>query len=110
VEGAGGAAVPLRADYLYLDLFAEWRAPVIIVARTALGTINHSLLTIDALRSRGIAIHGIAFVGEPHQDSDAVICRIGGVTRLGRLPQLPKLDGAALRAAFSANFDLEDFR
>lgn len=110
IEGAGGAAVPLRADYLYLDLFADWGAPVIVVARTALGTINHSLLTIEALRSRGIAIHGIAFVGEPHQDSEAVICRTGGVKRLGRLPHLPELDDATLRAAFNANFDLEDFR
>lgn len=110
VEGAGGAAVPLRADYLYLDLFADWGAPVIVVARTALGTINHSLLTIEALRSRGIAIHGIAFMGEPHQDSEAVICRISGVRRLGRLPLLSDLDSATLRAAFNANFDLEDFR
>lgn len=110
VEGAGGAAVPLRADYLYLDLFAAWGAPVIVVARTALGTINHSLLTLEALRSRGIAVHGIAFVGEPHQDSEAIICRIGGVKRLGRLPLLPHLEGAALRAAFAANFAIEDFQ
>lgn len=110
VEGAGGAAVPLRADYLYLDLFAEWGAPVIVVARTALGTINHSLLTIEALRSRGIAIHGIAFVGEPHQDTEAVICRMSGVKRLGRLPFLQRLESEALHAAFGANFRLEDFR
>ena len=110
VEGAGGVAVPLRADYLYLDLFADWGVPVVIVARTALGTINHSLLTIEALQSRGIAIHGIAFVGEPHQDSEAIVCRIGGVRRLGRLPLLPDLDAAALRTAFDANFDLGDFR
>lgn len=110
VEGAGGAAVPLRPDYLYLDLFAAWRAPVIVVARTGLGTINHSLLTLEALRSRGIAVHGVAFVGAPHQDSEAIIGRISGAKRLGRLPILPHLDGATLRAAFRAEFALEDFQ
>ncbi len=109
VEGAGGVAVPLRPDWLHLDQFAVWQQPVIIVARTALGTINHSLLTIEALRARSVPIHGIAFVGAPHQDSEAIITQISGVKRLGRLPHLLTLDPATLRSAFLAHFNPEDF-
>src|SRR5258706_9195276 len=62
IEGAGGALVPLAPDLLFADLFAAWGAPVVIVARTVLGTINHSLLTIEALRARRIPLLGVAFV------------------------------------------------
>lgn len=109
VEGAGGVLVPLKSDLLHADLFALWQKPVIIVARTALGTINHSLLTIEALRTRKVPIHGIAFIGEPHQDSEEVITRISGVRRLGRLPHLSQLNAETLAAAFTANFNLADF-
>ena len=109
VEGAGGALVPLGGDLLYADMFARWGLPTIVVARTALGTINHSLLTIEALRVRGVAVHGVAFIGDPVEDSEATICRLGNVRRLGRLPILPTLDAEALSAAFADNFDLDDF-
>lgn len=110
VEGAGGALVPLRDDWLMADLFARWGLPVIIVARTALGTINHSLLTIEALRARGLAVHGVAFVGDAVEDSEATICRIGGVRRLGRLPWLATLDSGTVGRAFSEAFRKDDFR
>ncbi|MGI4881233.1 MAG: dethiobiotin synthase [Janthinobacterium lividum] len=109
VEGAGGALVPLSPRLLFADLFAWWRQPVVIVARTSLGTINHSLLTIAALRARDVAIVGIAFVGDGNEDSEATIAAIGSVRRLGRLPLLDPLDAAGLRAAFLRNFDLADF-
>ncbi|MEH3159507.1 MAG: dethiobiotin synthase [Sphingomonas taxi] len=109
VEGAGGVLVPLSDDLLYADLFAHWGAPVVLVARTALGTINHSLLSIEALRARGVPILGVAFNGEPVEDSEATIARIGRVRRLGRLARLERLDGPALAAAFAAGFALEDF-
>lgn len=110
VEGAGGALVPLGGDLLYADLFAHWGLPTIVVARTALGTINHSLLTIEALRARGVPVHGIAFVGEAIEDSEATICRMGAVERLGRLPMLDPLEPDALADAFARNFDLADFQ
>ena len=109
VEGAGGALVPLGGEVLYADIFAQWDLPVIVVARTALGTINHSLLTLEALRARGVTLHGIAFVGDPVEDSEDAICRLGNVRRLGRLPLIPELGAASLAAAFAANFDLSDF-
>ena len=109
IEGAGGVLVPVTRDLLYADLFARWRLPVVLVARTALGTINHSLLSIEALRSRGVAMLGIAFVGEPVPDSEATIVAMGGAKRLGRLPHLDPLDRETLARAFVENFNLADF-
>ncbi len=110
VEGAGGVLVPVTPDLLFADLFARWAHPVVLVARTGLGTINHSLLSIEALRSRGIPIRGIAFIGDEQADSEATIARLGDVKHLGRLPRLAPLDTGTLAAAFAANFDLADFR
>lgn len=109
VEGAGGALVPVTRDLLYADLFARWNQPVVIVARTSLGTINHSLLTIEALRTRGVAIVGIAFSGDANHDSETTIAAIGGVRRLGRLPRLAAITAATLHAAFAQCFRREDF-
>ncbi|GGB21175.1 ATP-dependent dethiobiotin synthetase BioD [Sphingomonas metalli] len=110
VEGAGGALVPVTRHLLFADLFAHWGQPVVVVARTALGTINHSLLTLEALRSRGVPIRGIAFIGGPVEDSEATIAAIGGVRRLGRLPLLAPLDADTLARAFAGAFDPADFR
>ena len=109
IEGAGGALVPVNPDLLFADLFAHWALPVIIVASTSLGTINHSLLTIEALRSRGVPIHGIAFIGDENVDSEQTICRIGAVPHLGRLPIIDELTPASLRDAFAEHFDIGDF-
>jgi len=74
----------------------------VIVARTALGTINHSLLTIEALRARQVPIAGMLFVGDEVADSQATICAIGRVRSLGRLPRLDPLTPETLRAAAAA--------
>ncbi len=110
VEGAGGVLVPVTRELLFADLFARWAEPVVLVAHTRLGTINHSLLSIEALRARGVPILGVAFVGEPVEDSERTIAEVGRVKRLGRLPMLSPLDADTLAAAFAANFDLADFR
>jgi dethiobiotin synthetase len=109
VEGAGGVLVPVTRELAFADLFARWQQPVVLVARTGLGTINHSLLSIAALRTRGVPILGIAFIGDAIEDSEATIAAIGGVRRLGRLPRLDPLDATTLAAAFADAFDLEDF-
>ena len=109
VEGAGGALVPVTRQTLYADLFATWQIPVIVCARTGLGTINHSLLTIEALRNRGVPIHGLAFLGDAVEDSEAIIAKISGVRRLGRLPIIDPLTPATLAEAFKANFQIADF-
>ena len=110
VEGAGGVMVPVTRDLIFADLFARWGKPVVLVARTGLGTINHSLLSIEALRNRGVPILGIAFVGDAVEDSEATIATLGKVRRLGRLPRLDPLNAVTLAEAFAANFDLEAFR
>jgi dethiobiotin synthetase len=109
IEGAGGLLVPVTRSLLFADLFRQWRAPVVLVARTALGTINHSLLSVEALRVRGIPILGIAFVGDANEDNEATIAALAGIKRLGRLPLLTPLNADGLAKAFAAQFRLEDF-
>lgn len=109
VEGAGGALVPFAPDFLFADLCAFWRAPVVIVARTSLGTINHSLLTIEALKARKIAILGVAFVGDAQANSEWTICDRGNVRHLGRLPLLDPLDAQTLQSSFARAFSAQDF-
>jgi dethiobiotin synthetase len=110
IEGSGGLLVPLDDTTLYIDVFVRWRLPVVLCARTALGTINHSLLSIEALRHRKLDILGIAFIGDGNPESERVICEIGRVRRLGRLPRLSPLTGSSLRAAFEASFKSDDFK
>jgi len=109
IEGAGGLMVPLTRQTLFIDVFARWRIPVILCARTALGTINHTLLSIAAIRARAIPLQGVAFVGDANLESEAIIAELGQVKRLGRLPPVKPLTRENLRAVFAANFDAKDF-
>lgn len=109
IEGAGGLMVPLNRRTLYVDVFQRWGVPVVLCARTSLGTINHSLLSIEALRHRGVPLLGMVFIGDAVPDNEQTICAFGGVKRLGRLPILPNLDPTTLAAAFAENFHLSDF-
>jgi len=110
IEGAGGLLVPLTRTTLTIDLFARWGFPVVLCARTGLGTINHSLLSLEALKARGVPVLGIAFIGDPAPDSQAVIAAFSGVRVLGRLPPVEPLTPAALHAAFATAFDVRDFQ
>jgi dethiobiotin synthetase len=109
VEGAGGVMVPLTRRTLYIDIFQRWGAPVVLCARTALGTINHVLLSVEALRARDIPILGIVFVGDEMPDNERTICEFADVRRLGRLPWLPRLTPVILAEAFDAEFRRQDF-
>jgi dethiobiotin synthetase len=107
VEGAGGVLVPVNDDTLYADLFARWGLPVILVARTALGTINHTLLSLEALRTRGLDVSGVIFSGEANAASEEAIVRFGRCRHLGRLPRLDPLTPATLADAVAANIRLD---
>lgn len=109
IEGAGGLMVPVTRQCLQIDLYAKWSLPVILVSRTTLGTINHTLLSLEALRARNIPLHGVAFVGEENSDNMRTIAEMGKVRALGRLPHLPVLNAHSLRDAFTAHFRPEDF-
>lgn len=110
IEGAGGLMVPLGLGTLYADVFERWRLPAVLCARTALGTINHSLLSIEALRRRHIDILGIAFIGERNAEAESAVCEIGRVRWLGRLPWLAPLTPDTLQVAFKASFRADAFR
>lgn len=113
IEGAGGLMVPLSRNNLLINLFKSWNedayVPVILVARTGLGTINHTLLSLEALWSRKIPVHGIVFVGDENEDNMKTIHEFSDVKVLGRLPMLDSLGSSALIKAFETHFDLEDF-
>ena len=109
IEGAGGVLVPITRSLLSADLFANWGLPVILVATTGLGTISHSLTAIEALRRRGVPLHGLAFVGENNPDNIATIAAFSGARVLGRLPRLDPLGRASLAVAVARNFDPRDF-
>ncbi|MCZ2356042.1 MAG: dethiobiotin synthase [Bacteroidia bacterium] len=87
VEGAGGVLVPINERETYRDLMMKWNIPVVLVSRFYLGSINHTLLSIEALRSRNIPIKGIVFNGEHNPESERVIVGLTGIRVLGRVPQ-----------------------
>jgi dethiobiotin synthase len=109
VEGAGGLMVPITRRFLQIDLFADWGLPIILCARTALGTINHTLLSIEALRSRRLQLHGLIFVGNDNADNVRTIAEFSGARVLGHVPQLQSIDRGALLDAFVRGFRREDF-
>jgi dethiobiotin synthetase len=109
VEGAGGLMVPLTRDVLFIDVFATWRAPVVLCARTSLGTLNHTLLSLAALQHRRIPVVGIALIGDAHADNEHTLREMGRVPILGRLPLLNPLTPQSLQATFAAVFHRESF-
>ncbi|MBG78146.1 MAG: dethiobiotin synthase [Alphaproteobacteria bacterium] len=109
VEGAGGLMVPLTRKALFVNQFKRWDLPVILCARAGLGTINHTLLSLEALWSRKIPVHGLVFIGEGNPDNIATIAQLSGEKVLGWLPQLEEVNAQSLSAAFQKNFDIHDF-
>jgi dethiobiotin synthetase len=96
VEGAGGLLVPINESQTMADWIACLALPVLVVARTALGTINHTLLTLEALRTRGLRAAGVMMIGEPNADNRAAIERYGNVPVIAEMPFLEQLDPGLL--------------
>ncbi|WP_037311453.1 dethiobiotin synthase [Ruegeria halocynthiae] len=109
VEGAGGVMVPLNRKLFFLDLIAQWQAPVVLVARTALGTINHTSLSLMALRNAGCTVIGVAFVGDAEPQVEQTIADMCAARHLGRLPYLDPLSRKTLSDAFTA-IDVDTIR
>jgi dethiobiotin synthetase len=105
VEGAGGALVPINETQLMTDLMRHLGLPVILVARTALGTINHTLLSLAALRSAHLNVRGVVMVGKPNPDTRKAIEHYGKIKVVGAIPPLKKLNRSTLLSAFHKNFD-----
>ena len=87
IEGAGGCLVPLNDQDFVIDLIKQVANEVIVVADLYLGSINHTLLTIEAIRSRNIPIRGIVFNGEPNPESERIILLRTGLKCLLRIDQ-----------------------
>lgn len=105
VEGAGGLMVPLNEKALVVDLIEQLDLPVILVCRTTLGTINHTLLSLEALRARSVPIAGVVLCGPDVPHNRAAIEHYGGVRVLGHIPPLDPLTREAL-AGISPEADL----
>jgi len=97
VEGAGGIFVPLNQRHLQVDLMSQLKLPVIIVARGTLGTINHTLLTIEGLRQKNISIQGIVFSGKLNPDNQTAIEKWGQVKTLFHIPFFEKVNKESLK-------------
>jgi dethiobiotin synthetase len=102
IELAGGVLVPLNDSYTNLDLVAKWRCGVIVVSRHYLGSINHTLLTLEALRSRGAHVLGVVFNGDELPDTERIISKLGMVNILGRVPRLPAVTAATIQELANA--------
>jgi dethiobiotin synthetase len=97
VECAGGLLVPLRRDWLQIEQISRWGLPVVLVARSGLGTLNHTLLSLEALARRRIPVLGLVLNGEPHPDNPRTLAELGGVPVLAELAPIEPLDRAGLR-------------
>ena len=110
VEGAGGAMVPLNEKDFMLDLMLRLGLPVVVAARTALGTINHTLLTLAALRAAGVSVHGVVMIGEENIENRRAIEHYGKVRVIGYIPVLQQISRAALLDVFAKSFDRQAFQ
>jgi dethiobiotin synthetase len=109
IEGAGGLLVPLTETEVFGDIFGRWQIPVILCARTGLGTINHTLLSLEALRRRAIPVFGVAFIGDEQAETQRIIGAMGQVRVLGRLARLDPLTPDTLQQSFRESFPLSSF-
>jgi dethiobiotin synthetase len=94
IEGAGGVLVPLNEEDLYVDWVAAQGLPVILVSFNRLGSINHTLMSVEALLNRQIEVLGIIFNGEPAAESERYILQYTGLPCLARIPWNDHPDGA----------------
>jgi dethiobiotin synthetase len=110
VEGAGGVMVPLNEQDMMRDLMRQIGFPVIVAARTALGTINHTLLTLAALRDAHVPICGVALIGQKNIDNRRAIENYGNVRVVGHIPMLNEINRAALLDVYEKYFDHQAFQ
>ena len=108
-EGAGGVMVPVNESQFILDMMRALEMPVIVVSRSALGTINHTVLTLDAIRAAGLSVQGVVVVGHRNRDNERAIERYGKAPVVGRVPWLEAISREALLEVFNSEFDKDKF-
>lgn len=104
VEGAGGLLVPLNERHFMLDLVVQLGLPVLLVASSQLGTINHTLLSLDKLRSRKVPVTGVVMNGPKNESNRQAIEHYGQVPVLAQIEPLPRIDPAILAELFHRHF------
>lgn len=104
VEGAGGLLVPLNGDEMIIHLISHLNLPVLLVARSGLGTLNHTLLSIEAIRKRELELLGVVMNGEPNPSNEKAILKYGEVNRLFRVPVLNNLSPHSLQSQYLESF------
>jgi dethiobiotin synthetase len=109
VEGAGGVMVPVNGSEFILDMMRRLALPVVVVARSALGTINHSVLTLNAIRAAGLSVRGVVVVGPQNRDNERAIERYGRAPIIGRVPLLEVINRKILLEVFNSEFDRGKF-
>lgn len=109
VEGAGGLLVPLNENHLISDLIRLLGLPVLIAAASGLGTINHTLLTAEALRGREIPVAGVLMIGDPNAENRAAIEHYGSVPVIGEMPRFGSLTTEALAAWSKSELDPDGY-
>lgn len=103
VEGAGGIFVPLNETELMIDLIKALNLSVVVAARSGLGTINHTLLTLEALRNRGLKILGVVMNGAPNEENRRAVEHFGATKVLAQIPTFEKLSGENLKVWANEN-------
>jgi dethiobiotin synthetase len=104
IEGAGGLMVPVNWEFMIIDLIKKWDLPVVLVVRSALGTLNHSLLSVEALRQRGIPIFGIIMNGPLNSGNANSLARLTGLPILAQIPEIKEVDNLNFEALFQEFF------
>ena len=101
IETAGGLMVPLNRNWLQIDQLRVWGAPIILVARTGLGTLNHTLLSLEALKYRNLDVLGIVLNGPPHKDNPKTLEQFGDTKILASLPIFDEVNAKVLSQEWS---------
>jgi dethiobiotin synthetase len=109
IEGAGGVLVPINGQSSMLDLMRRLDAPVVVATRTTLGTINHTLLTVMAVRNAELRLHGVVMIGKENLDNRRAVERYGNVEVIGSIPWLDTLERDTLIAVFQHHFNRDVF-
>jgi len=104
IEGAGGLMVPINWDFMIIDLIKKWEIPVVLVVRSALGTLNHTLLSIEALKSRGIPVFGLIMNGPINEGNFKSLARLIDVRILAQIPVIENTEKVNFEGLFNEYF------
>lgn len=109
IEGAGGLMVPLNDDLLYIDILTYWNIPVVLVSRHYLGSINHTMMSLEILKSRNIEVKALIFVGKENPATESAVLKRFPVKLVHRIPENETIDAAFVEEqAQKINFSLFD--